>query len=69
MLKVVVIVPESSLSVVSGRGLGWILGVVSPNFSFAMAWIGLGQSVAGLGRAGSKKMDPWTTLICHSMPW
>ena len=39
--------------------LGWVVG---PNFTFVVGWIGLDHSLAGLGRVGSKKMDPWTTL-------
>ena len=35
---------------------------MGPNFSFAMGWVGLGQSFGGLGWARSKKMDPRTTL-------
>ena len=56
MLKVIVIVPETSLLVVSGCGLGR-----GSKFFFVMNWVGLGQSLDGLDLAWSKKMDPRTT--------
>jgi len=34
-----------------------------------VGWVGLGQSADGLGRIGSHKMDPWTTLYsAHGIP-
>jgi len=60
VLKVIVIVPETSLLVVFGCEWGCI---IAPNFSFVMGWVG---SVSWwVDWAGSKKMDPrtsWTTL-------
>jgi len=39
------------------------LGRVGPNFfPLVVGWVGLSQSVDGLGWIGSHKMDPWTTL-------
>jgi len=52
-------VPETSLLVVLGCGL---VGSWVQFFSFVMDWVGLGQSAGGLSGAGSKKMDPQTTL-------
>jgi len=49
-----VIVPETSLLVLFGCGLDWVVG---PNFSFVMGWVRLGQTVGGLDCTGSKKMD------------
>ena len=70
MLKVIVVVPETSLLVVSGCGLGRVVG---PIFSFVIGQVGLGwiSRVVGweseLGWIGSKKMDPRTT-ICSILP-
>ena len=58
MLKVFVIVSETSLLV--GCGLGRVVG---PNFSFVMGRVELVETVGGLDWAGSKKMDLWTTLV------
>jgi len=38
--------------------LGWVQ--ILP---LVMGWVGLGQSADGLGRIGSHKMEPWTTLL------
>jgi len=65
MLKVIVIVPETSLLVVSGCGLDW---VASPNFSLGTSWVGLGQSIRGLDWARPKKMDPRTTVLGYVPP-
>jgi len=68
MLKVIVIVPETSLLVLFGYGLGWVLGwVAGTNFSFVMGWVRLRQTVGGLDWAGSKKMDPRTTLELNTI--
>jgi len=42
-------------------GLGWILG---PQVHLAVGWVKSGQLFGGLGRAGSTKIDPQTTLLC-----
>ena len=46
MLKVIVIVPETSLLVVFGCECGCIMG---PNFSFVMGWVGSVSWRVGLG--------------------
>jgi len=45
---------------VMGGGLGWFVG---PKFVLCDCLVGLGQSFAGLGWVGLKKLDPRTTLI------
>ena len=40
-------------------GLGWVMG---PSVHLAVGWVGLGQLFGGLGRVGSMKIDPRTTL-------
>jgi len=60
MLKVMVIVPETSFLVLFGYGLGWVGSQVQ--IFFVMGWVRLRQTVGGLDWAVSKKMDPRTTL-------
>jgi len=54
VLKVIVIVRETSLLVVLGCGLGWI---VCPNFSFVTGFVGLGwvSQLVGLVGLGQRK--------------
>ena len=48
------------MGVGSGRGLG---RVGSDFLSEIAGRVGSGQRFAGSGRVGSKKSDPWTTLV------
>jgi len=57
VLKVIIIVSETSLLIY------WVASWVGSWVQiFLLWWVGLGQSAGGLGWAGSKKVDRWTTL-------
>jgi len=45
MLKVIAIVPKTSLLVLFGCGLGWVVG---PNFTLVMVWLGWWRGVVAI---------------------
>ena len=58
-----------AVSCIGSGWLGWVGLRWASSFEFAMGWIGLGQSVAGLGWVGSTDNSALTVVATSLVNW